>query len=409
MSPDTEQSNSGATTDERKFLYARSALLGYFFLTGALLPVWASRIPAVKEQAGVGADQLGLALLCMGLGAVLTARTGGALLDRCAPRFVIVPAGVVAPLCLMLPGMAEGPVRLAIALFVLGVAHSLLNISVNTHAALLQRPLGRSMMSSCHAFVSLGSCFGALCGFVTAYAGVSPLAAFQMVGVLLALAALLPMGALLRFAPPPVEKPSRDRETGRRPVLSPHLLLLGAMVLTAMLTESAVQDWSALYAQESVNASGAFAASVFATFTITMTIGRLFGDRLARVLGRVKLLRSSALVVVCGFFIALLVPWVWALPVGFALVGLGLSCTVPQLFSAASEIDPHRVGRNLGTVAAIGYLGPLVGAPVIGALAEQAGVGTGLLLPALLVCGLALGAGVADPRRAARVTHRQAR
>lgn len=400
MNPDTEQSNPGSPTDKKKSLYARSALVGYFFLAGALLPVWASRIPAVKEQAGVGADQLGLALLCMGVGAMITARMGGALLDRCAPRFVIAPAAVAASLCLVLPGMAEGPHELAGALFVLGVAHSLLNISVNTHAALLQRPLGRSLMSSCHAFVSLGSCFGALCGLATAYVGLDPLTAFQMVGTTLALTALLLLGALLRSSPPPPVRPRRDVEGARRIELSPCLLLLGGMALAAMLTESAVQDWSALYAQESVNASGTFAASVFATFTATMTLGRLFGDRLALGLGRVKLLRAGALVAVCGFSLALGSPWAWALPVGFALIGLGLSCAVPQLFSAAAEVDPDRVGKNLGTVAAIGYLGPLVGAPVIGVLATQKDVGTGLLLPVLLLCALALGAGVARPRRA---------
>lgn len=397
MNPDTEQSNPGFSTDKKKSLYARSILVGYFFLTGALLPVWASRIPAVKEQAGVGADQLGLALLCMGLGAMIMARLGGALLDRCAPRFVIAPAGAVASLCLMLPGMADGPAELAVALFVLGVAHSLLNISVNTQAALMQRPLGRSLMSSCHAFVSLGACFGALCGLATAYVGLPPLAAFQTVGTSLAVAALLPIGSLSRFASSRPVRPIRDREKTSRWVLSPRLILLGTMVMAAMLTESAVQDWSALYAQESVNASGTFAASVFATFTVAMTIGRLFGDRLALGLGRVNLLRSGALVVVCGFALVLGVPWTWALPTGFALVGLGLSCAVPQLFSAAAEVDPDRVGRNLGTVAAIGYLGPLMGAPVIGLLATREDIGTGLLLPALLVCGLVLGAGVARP------------
>ncbi|MBR8744355.1 MFS transporter [Nocardiopsis sp. MG754419] len=398
MSPDTAQSHPGTVAAEKQALYARSALAGYFFLTGALLPVWASRIPAVKDQAGVGADQLGLALLCMGVGAMVTARLGGALLDRCAPRFVIAPAAVAAALCLILPGTARGPQELAAALFVLGTAHSLLNVSVNTHAAVLQRPLGRSLMSSFHAFVSLGACFGALCGMFTAYAGLSPLVAFQSMGVLLALVALLPVGALVRFVPPEPRHPRPDGGAEPRPRLSPHLLLVGALVLAAMLSESAVQDWSALFAQESVGASGTFAASVFAAFTVTMTLGRLMGDRLALWLGRVNLLRSGALLVIGGFAIALGIPWPATVLLGFALVGLGLSCAVPQLFSAAAEIDPRHVGRNLGTVAAIGYLGPLVGAPVIGMLSAQFGVGTGLLLPVLLACGLALGAGVARPR-----------
>lgn len=398
MKPDTTHHNPERDTSEKRALYARSALAGYFFLTGAILPVWASRIPAVKEQSGVGADQLGLALLCMGVGAVITARVGGALLDRCAPRFVIAPAAVAASLCLALPGAATGPRELAVALFVLGTAHSLLNISVNTHAALLQQPLGRSLLSSFHACVSLGASFGALCGVVTAHAGLAPSATFQILGACLALASLIPARALLRYTPPTTEPPAREGGVPRRPELSPLLLILGAMALAAMLTETAVQDWSALYAQESVGASGAMAAAVFAAFTVTMTVGRLMGDRLVLWLGRVNLLRAGALVVLCGFSLALVLPTPATVLAGFALIGLGLSCTVPQLFSAAAEVDPRHVGRNLGTVAAIGYLGPLVGAPAIGLLSEQGGVGTGLLVPALLTCALAVGAGMARPR-----------
>jgi predicted MFS family arabinose efflux permease len=399
MKPDTAHPNPDRDTSEKRALHARSALAGYFFLTGAVIPVWASRIPAVKEQSGVGADQLGLALLAMGVGAIITARVGGALLDRCAPRFVVPPAAVAASLCLALPGAAMGPRELAAALFVLGVAHSLLNISVNTHAATLQQPLGRPLLSSFHAFVSLGASFGAVCGVVTAHIGLSPLITFQAMGALLALAALVPARALARYTPPAVDLQCGAGGSPGRLRLSPLLLTLGVLSLAAMLTESAVQDWSALYAQESVGASGAMAATAFAAFTVTMTIGRLMGDRLVLWLGRVVLLRSGALVAVVGFSLALGLPTQATVLAGFALVGLGLSCAVPQLFSAAAEIDPRRVGKNLGTVAAIGYLGPLLGAPVIGVLSEQGGVGTGLLVPVLLTVALATGASTTRRRR----------
>ncbi|MEE2037438.1 MFS transporter [Nocardiopsis sp. CT-R113] len=401
MKPDTAHSNPERGTSEKRALYARSALAGYFFLTGAVLPVWASRIPAVKEQSGVGADELGLALLCMGVGAIITARVGGALLDRCAPRFVIAPAAVAASLCLALPGAATGPRELAVALFVLGSAHSLLNISVNTHAAFLQQPLGRPLLSSFHAFVSLGASFGALCGVVTAHADLGPLATFQAMGALLAVAALIPARALVRYTPPTADSTHGGGRVPRRPLLSPILLALGAMTMAAMLSESAVQDWSALYAQESVDASAAMAAAVFASFTVMMTVGRIMGDRLALLLGRVNLLRSGALTAVCGFALALGLPTPATVLAGFALIGLGLSCAVPQLFSAAAEIDPRHVGRNLGTVAAIGYVGPLVGAPAIGLLSAQGGVGTGLLVPVLLTGALALSAGSARRRTGA--------
>jgi predicted MFS family arabinose efflux permease len=399
LKPDTAHPGFGPIRGVQRRSYIRSVLSGYFFLTGAMLPVWASRIPAVKEQSGVDAQELGLCLLCLGLGAMITARVGGALLDRCPPRYVIAPAAVVASLCLSLPGFATSALGLGAALFTLGVAHSLLNVSLNTQVAQLQGPAGRSHLSTFHAFVSLGASFGALCGVVSAYAGLDPLLTFQVAGAAFALAALAAVGTLLRHCPSPEPVVARDQPTARGFALSPLLLLLGGMSFAAMLTETAVQDWGALFVQESLNSSGTFAASAFAVFTAAMTVGRFLGDRLVLAMGRVNLLRFGALAVASGFAVCIGIPWPSTILAGFALIGLGLANVVPQVFSAASEVDPRRVGKNLGTVVAIGYMGPLLGAPLIGTIAAMGDVGSGLLLPLSLMCVLALCASAARSRR----------
>lgn len=407
MKPDTPKTharNPGSRAAEAR--RARTALAAYFFITGALLPVWASRIPAVTAQTGVGPDTLGIALLGLGVAATVTARAGGAVLDRVGPRLAVVPAAFAASAALVLPGTATGAAHLTAALIVLGICQSFLNVCVNTQAAHLQKAQGRSMLSTFHAFVSIGGCAGALTGVASTRLGLDPLTTFQVGGLALAVLALGAARPLLRGMPPtePAARPTSGSPTAEgprfRPSTSPMVLLLGGLALAGVLAESAVQDWSALFAQQSVGASETMAATAFAAFTVAMACGRLMGDRLSLLLGRTLLVRSGAVTAFAGFALALSVPFTPATLAGFSLVGLGLSCVVPQILSAAADLDPDRVGRNMGTVASIGYVGPLVGSPVIGAVASHGGVGAGLLLPAGLMVVLALSTGILAPDRA---------
>lgn len=401
MKPDTPHTRFRPRpgSEQRRLALARVALTGYFFAAGAILPVWASRIPAVKERTGVDTDELGVALLALGLGALVTMRLVGGVLDRFGARHIIAPAAVAAASALVLPGLARGFGELAAALFVLGSAHSLLNVSVNTQAAHLQRVWGRPILASFHAFVSLGGCVGAVTGVITSRVGLDVPTTFQTVSVLLvvlALALLVPLLVLL-----PAERRIRAPGGKRPPRWStpPRILFLGMLALSGMLAESAVQDWSALYSREAVNASDTMAATAFAVFTLMMTLGRLAGDRLTLLTGPVTLTRGGALLAAVGLSTALAVPHQGTILVGFGLVGVGLSCVVPQIIGSAADHDPTRVGRNLGSVSMIGYLGPLLGAPCIGALAGYGGLAVGLALPVLLMLVIAAGAGALRPRR----------
>lgn len=89
MKPDTPETHARNTDTWATARRARAALSAYFFITGALLPIWASRIPAVTAQSEVGPDALGIALFSMGVAATITARSGGAVLDRIDRKSVV--------------------------------------------------------------------------------------------------------------------------------------------------------------------------------------------------------------------------------------------------------------------------------------------------------------------------------
>src|SRR5215216_5889705 len=106
---------------------ARAATTLIFFMTGWVVAAWATRIPAIKEQLGLSAGALALAILGLEGGAVVGLPAGGAIVARLgSPRalrlgFAVFPAALVA--IALAPGLAA----LAAALAVMAAATSVVD------------------------------------------------------------------------------------------------------------------------------------------------------------------------------------------------------------------------------------------------------------------------------------------
>jgi MFS family permease len=176
----------------------------------------------------------------------------------------------------------------------------------------------------------------------------------------------------------PLPAPPAQSRTAR------HLLALGLLALCCMVGEGAAGSWSAVYLQDNLGTSAGFAATGFAAFSITMALGRLLGDRLAVRIGAARLIQGCGLLAAGGLAAGLIIARPAAGVAGFALFGAGLSCTIPQLFSAAGNADPARRGTGLARVAGLGYLGLLGGPVVIGGCASLVGLPLALGVPVAL-------------------------
>jgi predicted MFS family arabinose efflux permease len=93
-----------------------------FFVAGFGLAAWAPLVPFAKARTGIDEGALGLVLLCLGAGSIITLSMAGALVARFGCRQVVI--GSAAPLCLTLPLLATAstPEALAGELFVFGAA-----------------------------------------------------------------------------------------------------------------------------------------------------------------------------------------------------------------------------------------------------------------------------------------------
>jgi fucose permease len=152
------------------------------------------------------------------------------------------------------------------------------------------------------------------------------------------------------------------------------LLNLGLLAFLGLLAEGAMGDWSAVYLRDALGTTAASAASGYAAFSLAMAAGRLGGDQLVNRLGRESVLRMSGIIAASGLGVGLLVGEPRLAIVGFALVGLGISNVIPLVFGLAAGVRGIEPGPALAAVATTGYFGFLAGPPLIGLVAEAAGL-----------------------------------
>ena len=362
-----------------------------FLLFGTALGVWTARIPAVKQNLGLSDGRLSYALLAFAAGCIIGMAVLGRLTDRFGSGRVLVPAAVLEGILLVPPGFSGGLVALCAALFLFGAAHGTLNIAMNANAIEVQRAWGRPIMSSFHAIYSVGGFVGAIVGSLFARSGAGVGVTFLCVGA--GVLVLAVWAALWVVSEGPGEDGTVAAPAGERPARRSFLLVfLGVLVLCTLVGEGTAADWSAVYLRDNLGTDAGFAAYGFAAFSVMMTVGRIFGDRLVLALGPVTLVRLSGALAAAGLGAALLVDHPWAGVAGFGLLGAGLSCIAPQVYSAAGNQDPQRAGRALSTVVSIGYLGFLLGPILIGAAATVVGLPSALWIPVVLALFVAASA-----------------
>jgi hypothetical protein len=373
---------------------ARFAVAAVFFVNGGLFANWVTRVPDVKDGIGAGTGALGLALLGLAVGSLVTMPLAGRVCERIGSDRTVVVSGVAAALALSGPALAANAAGLGLALVIYGGAFGLLDVAMNVQAVGVVRQVGRPIMPWFHAAFSVGGLAGAGTGALAAEVGLSPLVHLLLAGSAGAAVILRVRRHLLSDRLPDSATVVEERSAGTE--RAPWLFLagLGAIAACAALGEGAMADWTALFLRDVTGAGAGVAGLGFAAFSITMTAGRLGGEAAIRRLGPVRVLRLGGATATVGVLLAVVTGWSLTGLAGFALVGLGFSCAFPLALTTAGELSDGSGGSEIATVSVIGYVGFLVGPPLIGLLAEVVELQVAMAAVAAPTLGLVALAGV---------------
>ncbi|MBE2315623.1 MFS transporter [Solirubrobacter sp. CPCC 204708] len=370
---------------------ATRAVYAVFILSGFAFANWASRIPQVRDNLELSPRSLGLVLLAIAVGSVISMPLAGVVVSRFGAARTIAIMALVAATGLITAGLGQtvGVLPVVIGLFLFGAGNGTWDVAMNVEGSAVEQQLGKAIMPRFHAGFSVGTVAGALIGSGMIAVDVSPAAHLLGVAALIAVAAPY---AVRDFLAAGQDEHAEASGSPLKAWTEPRTLLIGVFVFAAAFTEGTGIDWLAVATIDGYDAAAALGSFTFALFLAAMTLGRWFGPAVLDRYGRVLTLRALGITAVAGLA---LVVWGGSLPVAMAgavLWGLGASLGFPVGMSAASD-DPRLAAGRVSVVATLGYVAFLAGPPLIGFLADETGTlraltaAGGLVALGLLVSG----------------------
>ncbi len=373
---------------------ARVATAIVFFLNGVGVASWVVRIPAVQVRLSLSPGALGVSLLGMSLGALISMPIAGRYVVRLGSKPVTTAGALAFAATLLLPGLAAGKWWLFLALLATGVANGVVDVAMNAQAAAVEKGYGRPIMTSFHALFSAGGLVGSSMGGVIANAGVTP--EWHLAGSAAGIAVVaLVVSPLLLDARADRSEEGHGASRSLFNLPSP-LFALGVLAFCILFAEGAMADWSAVYLHDVSHAGEGKAALGYAAFSVTMALGRTIGDSLVARFGAHRVVRVGGVAAAMGIALALGDPRPAIVSIGFAAIGAGLASSFPAVLSAASRVPGVPAGAGIALASTVGYTGFLSGPPLIGFVAQATDLRGGLGMvgvSALLVVMLARAVG----------------
>lgn len=362
----------------------RIAISAFFFMSGLTFATWASRIPNIKSKLHLSDAGLGIVLFALPVGQILSLPASAWLIGKFGSRTVVISAALLYPFTLVLLATAAATWQLVLVLFLFGFWANAMNIAMNTQAVGVEKFYGRSIMASFHGLWSLACFTGAVIGSFFVSNRLSPLIHFSIICVGTGILVL----SSYKYTLPDTNSGSIKQPVFAKP--DKRILILGLIAFCCMLCEGAMADWSGVYFQKVVHATGSYITWGYVAFTCTMAAGRFLGDWLVTKYGVKRMLQLSGIIIFAGLTTAILVPRLLAATTGFLLVGFGVSSVVPIVYGQAGKSTKMSASAALAAVSTISFLGFLIGPPIIGFIAEVSSLRFSFFLIAILSLGTTL-------------------
>lgn len=362
----------------------RCSVASFYFISGLVFASWASRIPDVKNNLGMNDAVLGGVLFFIPMGQMSAMALSGWLVSKYGSKRAMLCASIFYPTVLMFLGLSSSVWALSACLFMFGMAANLFNISVNTQAVGVERLYGTSIMASFHGLWSLAGFIGGVISSLMVAAYIDPFPHFCIIFLLSLVIIFTMKGSAL-----PRDKQRKKSNNQKKKTFTPpsrYILVLGFMAFGSMVCEGTMFDWSSIYFEDVIQPSKNLVRLGYIAAMFSMAGGRFIADRFIIRFGVANVLKVSGTIIFLGLVTATVFPHIITATIGFLLLGLGVSSVVPITYSLAGKSKVMSPGVAIATVSTIGFLGFLLGPPVIGFVAH--GIGLRWALGIISVFGL---------------------
>lgn len=361
------------------------------------------RFPEVKQTLAITNSSLGFALFSGALGTLVTIRLAGKLCARFGSSPLMVAGAWAMALMFPVVTVLASYYTFIASLCLLFIGITLMDVSMNTHAVIIEHQSGKLIMGRLHGIWSIGGILGGFTGGLCSSLHVT----LQQQGFLACFLTLIAVLIFRRFLLPASADMHEVDESVTTKTKNPRIFyILGIVGLCAAIIEGSAGDWGAVLITDDFGARGLVASLPYIVFQTAMVIGRFSSDSLTTKYGRASILLVCGLTAFLGLSVGLLIGGQAAIVMAWFAIGAGASVVIPMVFSLAGSIaKTSYVGviapsQAVATVTAISYSAFLIGPPVIGMVADFISLRWAMLIPAFLALGIVFGARVAAQAKA---------
>ncbi len=382
----------------------RSATQAIFLVCGFGISSWAPMVPYAKDRLGLNDGSLGLLLLFLGAGAILTMPLTGFLIHKAGSQKVIIVSAFIIAITLPMLLLMQSPIAMAIGLFIFGSGIGAIDVAMNAHGVQVQNLYDKPIMSSLHGLFSVGGLCGAIgIGFLIKV-GLEPLLAAICISVLLLTIVMTQIKFLMNAATEQkvIQRFSNDsalRTHKKGSWLNASIIFLGLMCFAVFLSEGAMLDWSAIFLRENRGIDKELTGVGYAAFSVAMAVMRLLGDRIISKIESRSVVIYGALIGAAGLALTIFTPWLVTSLAGFVLLGIGVANIVPVFFSEAGRLKSVSSSIAIPAITTMGYAGQLAGPAILGFIAHHYSLVSALGVTGLLLLFVSLAYALNKPEK----------
>lgn len=363
----------------------RYAVLSFFIAQGLCFASFFSRLPDLKDHYGlIDLAHLGLLLSLLPIGKFVAIPAVGFLLPFLKSKMTTIISLTGFLITLFLIGLTPDFYIFGIFLFLFGIFWNMTDISLNTQAIEVERIYGKPIIATFHAGWSVSACIGALIGFVFINLNINIFNHFALMSVITLLIAGYNARYLLNDITVPdknthkeVEPQAQKKKFGISEII---LIQLGIVWLIALIIENTIFDWSDIYFQSVIKAPKSLQIG-FLICMVMISVGRFLANTAYRIWSKNTVLKLAGSFLFIGFTLTAVFFDIenFTLRIvvnsfGFMLIGLGISCVVPTIYSIVGEKAKTPVGTALTIMSSISFLGPIISPSLVGYVSKGFGM-----------------------------------
>ena len=345
-----------------------AAFFIYSFSLGGFYP----RLPEIQERLGVEEGALGLGLIGVATGTLLSLTLIAPKLERFGYRRVLLTLIPLVSIGMWAASLATQAWVMFVGLMVTGLVVGCVETVVNVEADRVEHQMKRRIMNRAHGFWSFGFFgAGAFSAMLARWSWTPQEQLALSVVIVLVLMVLLLSGYQAAPARP---SQSQDQAAPRWATPTRGIWLLVTVCASALLLEGAGFDWSAIYMRDAFGSDPAQAALAVSVVAFAQGLTRFNADYFVQRFGVGRVSTTLLVIMLAGNVLVVCATGAELAMLGFAMLGVGSSAIFPLAVSAAAQRQDRPAALNVAALAQNGFIIFLLAPPLLGTVAEHAGV-----------------------------------